>query len=200
MSLIEGAQNPDEAKVFYDWVLTPEVQSIMPEAGSYQIPSNMNATPPEAAPDLASIKLIDYDFAEFGSSERREALLSRWDDEVGGVGVENVTITGPGVVNGAAGDFASAGLVAAIGMASYAALAFDGSEMVSPDETLNIAEAWADPLTYLPGEIAGPVSGFMKMLLAEGFLENAVRRGAPTRSLPADLEPLQRGFEAISET
>lgn len=88
MSLIEGAQNPDEAKVFYDWVLTPEVQSIMPEAGSYQIPSNVNATAPEAAPDLESIKLIDYDFAEFGSAERREALLSRWDDEVGGVGVE----------------------------------------------------------------------------------------------------------------
>lgn len=88
MSLIEGAQNPDEAKVFYDWVLSPEVQSLMPEAGSYQIPSNRNATPPEAAPDLESINLIDYDFAEYGSSERREQLLSRWDDEVGGVATE----------------------------------------------------------------------------------------------------------------
>lgn len=88
MSLIEGAQNPDEAKVFYDWVLTAAVQSIMPEAGSFQIPSNVGAPAPEAAPDLSTIKLIDYDFAEFGSAERREALLGRWDDEVGGVGVE----------------------------------------------------------------------------------------------------------------
>ncbi|SES19299.1 iron(III) transport system substrate-binding protein [Tranquillimonas rosea] len=85
MSLIAGAQNPDAAKVFYDWVLGADVQSVMPEAGSYQIPSNANATAPEAAPDLSELKLIDYDFAEFGSSERRSALLSRWDEEVGGV-------------------------------------------------------------------------------------------------------------------
>lgn len=83
MSLIEGAQNEDEAKTFYDWVLGAEIQSMMPEAGSYQIPSNASATPPEAAPDLDSIKLIDYDFAEYGASDRRSALLSRWDQEVG---------------------------------------------------------------------------------------------------------------------
>ena len=86
MSLIEGAQNPDEAKVFYDWVLGADVQSIMPEAGSYQIPSNKGATPPEAAPDLDNIKLIDYDFAQYGASDRRSGLLARWDEEVGGVG------------------------------------------------------------------------------------------------------------------
>ena len=88
MSLIEGAQNPEEAKTFYDWVLQADVQSVMPEAGSYQIPSNKNATPPEAAPDLDEIKLIDYDFAEYGSSERRSNLLARWDAEVGGVATE----------------------------------------------------------------------------------------------------------------
>jgi iron(III) transport system substrate-binding protein len=88
MSLIEGAQNPEEAKTFYDWVLKADVQSVMPEAGSFQIPSNKSATPPEAAPDLSEIKLIDYDFAEYGSSERRTALLARWDAEVGGVATE----------------------------------------------------------------------------------------------------------------
>ncbi|MBS1302956.1 ABC transporter substrate-binding protein [Loktanella sp. SALINAS62] len=88
MSMIEGAQNPDEAKAFYDWVLTAEVQSIMPEAGSFQIPSNINAEAPEAAPDISTINLIDYDFAEYGSADRRTALLSRWVDEVGGVAAE----------------------------------------------------------------------------------------------------------------
>ena len=88
MSLIEGSQNPDEAEIFYDWVLGADVQSLMPEAGSFQIPSNTSATPPEAAPDLSTINLIDYDFAEYGSAERRSALLARWDDEVGGVATE----------------------------------------------------------------------------------------------------------------
>ncbi|MFZ7093829.1 ABC transporter substrate-binding protein [Primorskyibacter sp. 2E233] len=88
MSMVEGAQNPDEAKAFYDWVLTAEVQSMMPDAGSFQIPSNASATPPKEAPDLSTIKLIDYDFAEYGSSERRKALLARWDAEVGSMPIE----------------------------------------------------------------------------------------------------------------
>lgn len=88
MSIIEGAQNPDEAKIFYDWVLSAEVQSIMPEAGSYQIPSNKSAETPEAAPDLADITLIDYDFAEYGSAERRTELLARWGAEIGGVAAQ----------------------------------------------------------------------------------------------------------------
>ena len=84
MSLIEGAQNETEAKTFYDWVLGADVQSMMPEAGSFQIPSNASATPPEAAPNLDDIKLIDYDFAQYGDSERRAGLLARWDEEIGG--------------------------------------------------------------------------------------------------------------------
>jgi iron(III) transport system substrate-binding protein len=88
MSIIKGAQNLDEAKVFYDWVLTPEAQGLMPGAHSYQIPSNKNAAPPKEAPDLSEIKLIDYDFAEYGSSERRKALLARWDAEIGGKATE----------------------------------------------------------------------------------------------------------------
>ncbi len=88
MSIVEGGQNMDEAKVFYDWVLTPEVQNLMPEAGSFQIPSNAGASIPAEAPDLSTIKLIDYNFAEYGSSERRRELLARWDADVGGRAAE----------------------------------------------------------------------------------------------------------------
>lgn len=84
MSLIDGSPNPEPAKVFYDWVLTPEAQNLMAGTGSYQIPSNKGSTQPEAAPKLGDIKLIDYDFAEYGSSDRRRKLLARWDMEVGG--------------------------------------------------------------------------------------------------------------------
>ena len=47
------------------------------------MPSNANASVAPQSPDLASIKLIDYDFATYGSSETRERLLARWDAEVG---------------------------------------------------------------------------------------------------------------------
>ncbi|MCU0907526.1 MAG: ABC transporter substrate-binding protein [Rhodobacteraceae bacterium] len=83
MSLIAGGPNPDAAKAFYDWALTPAAQEIGATAASFQIPSNVNAATPEAAPRLEDIKLIDYDFAKYGSSEERTRLLARWDAEIG---------------------------------------------------------------------------------------------------------------------
>ena len=83
MSIIEGGPNPDSARAFYDWALTPAAQEIGATAASYQIPSNVNAATPDAAPRLEDIKLIDYDFAKYGSSEERTRLLARWDAEIG---------------------------------------------------------------------------------------------------------------------
>jgi iron(III) transport system substrate-binding protein len=83
MSLIKGGPNPDAAKAWYDWALSAAAQEIGATAKSFQVPSNVNATIPPEAPKLADIKLIDYDFAKFGSSETRAALLARWDAEIG---------------------------------------------------------------------------------------------------------------------
>lgn len=82
MSIIKGARNLANAKRFYDWALTPEAQAIAIEAKSYQVPSNMASVVPPQSPKLADIKLIDYDFAKFGSSAERTRLLARWDAEI----------------------------------------------------------------------------------------------------------------------
>jgi iron(III) transport system substrate-binding protein len=82
MSLIKGARNLEQAKAWYDWALTPEAQSIGAEAKAYQIPSNKNAKVPPQAPRLEQTKVIDYDFAKYGSSAERKRLLSKWDKEV----------------------------------------------------------------------------------------------------------------------
>ncbi|WP_159716537.1 ABC transporter substrate-binding protein [Geminicoccus flavidas] len=82
MSIIAGARNIEEAEQFYDFALRPDVQEKARQARSYQVPSNKNAEPPPESPKLSDIKLIDYDFAKYGSSEERSRLLKRWDDEV----------------------------------------------------------------------------------------------------------------------
>jgi iron(III) transport system substrate-binding protein len=82
MSIIKGARNMANAKRFYDWALTPEAQAIAVEAKSYQVPSNTASTVPPQSPKLADIKLIDYDFAKYGSSAERTRLLARWDAEI----------------------------------------------------------------------------------------------------------------------
>lgn len=83
MSIIEGGPNPENARLFYDWVLTPAAQELGAQANSFQVPSNTNAATPEQSPNLEDIRLIDYDFALYGSSEERNRLLSRWDAEIG---------------------------------------------------------------------------------------------------------------------
>lgn len=83
MSIIAGGPNPDSARMFYDWALTPEAQEIGAANNSFQIPSNVNAATPEAAPRLEDITLIDYNFALYGSSEERTRLLARWDADIG---------------------------------------------------------------------------------------------------------------------
>ena len=83
VSIIEGARNLEAAKKWVAFALRADIQSRAPEVGSFQVPSNSNAQVAPESPDLASIKLIDYDFATYGSSETRERLLGRWDAEVG---------------------------------------------------------------------------------------------------------------------
>ncbi|MDJ1159658.1 ABC transporter substrate-binding protein [Chelatococcus sp. SYSU_G07232] len=82
MSIIKGARNLENAQKFYDWALTPAAQALGAQAKSYQVPSNRTATVPPQAPKLADIKLINFDFAKYGSSEERRRLLSKWDNEV----------------------------------------------------------------------------------------------------------------------
>jgi iron(III) transport system substrate-binding protein len=82
MSIIKGAKNLANARKWYDWALSPEAQAIAAGVKSFQVPSNKKAPVPEQAPKLSQIKLIDYDFAKYGSSAERTRLLKKWDDEV----------------------------------------------------------------------------------------------------------------------
>jgi iron(III) transport system substrate-binding protein len=82
MSIIKGGKNPKEARMWYDWALTAEAQAIGAASKAYQIPSNLKAPVPPQAPRLEQTKVIDYDFAKYGSSAERKRLLSKWDKEV----------------------------------------------------------------------------------------------------------------------
>jgi len=82
MSLIKGARNPENAKKFYDWALTAEVQSRSLEVNAFQVMSNKSAESSPMAPNLDKLTLIDYDFAKYGSKAERTRLLKKWDDEV----------------------------------------------------------------------------------------------------------------------
>ena len=82
VSIVKGARHIEEAKRFVDFALSPEGQGTGAMSGQNQVPSNAMATLPLAAPDISLIKMVDYDFATFGSPEERSRLLERFDAEI----------------------------------------------------------------------------------------------------------------------
>jgi iron(III) transport system substrate-binding protein len=82
MAIIKGARNAESARKFFDWALTPEAQAIGLAVGEYAIPTNRNVKLPPQVPNLADIKLINYDSAKYGSTQERKRLLERWEKEI----------------------------------------------------------------------------------------------------------------------
>jgi iron(III) transport system substrate-binding protein len=82
MSMIKGARNPENARRWYEYALSPQGQATGVRGKSYQIPSNVEAPLPPNTPRLSDVKLIDYDFARYGSNETRTRLIRRWETEV----------------------------------------------------------------------------------------------------------------------
>ena len=83
MSVVRGARNLAQARRFYDWYLTPAAMDIGPRVNQWHVPAHRGAAPDPRIPDLASIKLVEYDFARFGDSAMRRRILERWDREIG---------------------------------------------------------------------------------------------------------------------
>ena len=85
MAIIKGTRNLDAAKRFYDWALTADAQKIGLDVKEYAIPTNRSVALPAQVPKLTDIKVIDYDFAKYGSSDTRKRLLDRWEKEVNSI-------------------------------------------------------------------------------------------------------------------
>lgn len=79
-ALIKNAPNPEAAKVWMDWALTPEAQAIAATVKSYQVPTNPNTIVPAEAVSLSQVKLVDYD--SIAAGEAKSALTTRFGEEV----------------------------------------------------------------------------------------------------------------------
>src|SRR5438477_8071546 len=81
-AIIKGAPNPEGARKWMDFVLSPAGQNVAVTVNKFQIPSNKNAQTHPMAPKASEVKLIKLDLDKYGSKEGREYLLSRWENEV----------------------------------------------------------------------------------------------------------------------
>jgi len=83
VSIIKGARNLDNAKLFVDWVLSKEGQELAWKKGqSFQILTNTTAEQSPNALDPKKLTLISYDMDKYGSSSERKRLIDKWVNEV----------------------------------------------------------------------------------------------------------------------
>jgi len=82
LSIIKGARNMDNAKLFVDFMLSKEGQEVPQKVKMFQVPTNIHANVPKEAIRLDQVNLIDYDFVKYGSEEMRTKLIDRWAKEI----------------------------------------------------------------------------------------------------------------------
>ena len=83
VSIIKGSRNPDAAKKFVDWALSPEGQAVGPMVKQFHTPSNKASKIPEGAPNPEKTKLIKYDLKKYGTEAERKRLIERWSKDIG---------------------------------------------------------------------------------------------------------------------
>ncbi|KGQ39395.1 hypothetical protein JP35_05490 [Gallibacterium anatis] len=83
VSILKGARNLDNAKLFVDWALSKEGQELAWKKGqALQTLTNTTAEQSPNAFDPTKLKLINYDFEKFGSSDERKRLINKWVNDV----------------------------------------------------------------------------------------------------------------------
>ena len=82
VAIIKGSHNVPAARHFVDWALSQDGQKVGLEVKEYAIPTNRAVALPPQVPKLSDIKVIDYDFAEYGASATRRHLLERWEHDI----------------------------------------------------------------------------------------------------------------------
>lgn len=82
MSIVAGARNPEAARRFYDWYLTPAAMAIAAKTNQWHFPAHTKAELDPRIPDITRVKLVDYDFAKYGGAAERKRILDRWEREI----------------------------------------------------------------------------------------------------------------------
>ncbi len=78
MGILKGAKHMQAAKLWFDWALTPEAQSLGPKYKAYQAPT-INGVK-LSHPELLEVNLIDYDFQWAGSNKK--AFVDKFTNEI----------------------------------------------------------------------------------------------------------------------
>jgi iron(III) transport system substrate-binding protein len=80
--MLKGAPEPDDAKRFIDWSLTPEAVELLAASNYYDVPTNPKARVHDLVKPYQNAKLINFDFAWAGSTTVRQQLIDKFQSDI----------------------------------------------------------------------------------------------------------------------
>lgn len=75
-AIVAGGPNPEAARAFFDYLLTPTAQEVLTRFGNYPVVAGV--APPAGGVDVPSEQVIDVDFQ--WSADNRELILDRFQE------------------------------------------------------------------------------------------------------------------------
>jgi len=80
--MLKGAPEPDAARRFIDWSLTPEGLELLAASNYYDVPTNPKAKVHDLVKPYQNVKLVNFDFAWAGSPTTRQQLIEKFQNEI----------------------------------------------------------------------------------------------------------------------
>jgi iron(III) transport system substrate-binding protein len=80
--LLKGAPEPEAARAFLDWAVTPESLEILAASDYYDMPVNPKAKVHDLVKPFETAKLIDFDFNWAGKPETRQQIIARFQSDI----------------------------------------------------------------------------------------------------------------------
>jgi iron(III) transport system substrate-binding protein len=80
--MLKGAPEPEAARKFVDWSLTPEAVELLAASNYYDVPTNPKARLHDLVKPYQSAKLINFDFAWAGSTTVRQQLIDKFQSDI----------------------------------------------------------------------------------------------------------------------
>lgn len=80
--MLKGAPEPEQAKQFLDWAVTPESLELLAASEYFDIPTHPRAKVHDLVKPFLSAKLINFDFDWAGNPATRQTVIAKFQSEI----------------------------------------------------------------------------------------------------------------------
>jgi len=80
--MLKGAPEPEMAKDFLEWAVTPESQELLAASEYFDVPTHPKAKVHDLVKPFQNAKLVNFDFNWAGNPATRQAIVTRFQNEI----------------------------------------------------------------------------------------------------------------------